>query len=174
MRMMYTSDENADSIIVSNDKVRDAVQGNAIMLWLPGQGAGVGVNACLMLSWMGILISLIRMVPALRQPAAWYLLLIGVMAAAMGVHWFMILRGQAAARRRMYRYAVATLAIGVLITITALLRTDKVAAALVGVGTALSFAAVRIIAGPSYALFAAFYRAKRAYETSVDARRSGA
>ena len=171
---MYITDESADSIIVSNAKLRDTVQGNALVLWLPGQGAGVGANLCLMLCWMGALISLFRVVPVLRQPTPWYLLFICVMAASMGVHWFMVLRGQRAARRRMYRYAVATLAVGVIVTITALLRSDKVAAALVGVGTVFAFAAVRIIAGPSYALFAAFYRAKRAYESSIDPRQSRA
>lgn len=171
---MYISDESADAIIVSNDKVRDALQGNSIMLWLPGQGAGVGVNVCLMLCWMGALISLIRMVPALQHPTPWYLLLICVIGVLMGVHWFMILRGQRAARRRMYRYAVASVTVGVLVVVTALVRSDGVAAIFVGVGTVLAFVAVRIISGPSYALFTAFYRAKRAYESSAEARSSRA
>lgn len=167
---MYISDESADSIVVTNVKIRDAVQGNSIMLWLPGQGAGIAANMCLMVGWMGIIISAIRTVPALRQPTVWHVLLIGVAAAIMGVHWFMILRGQRAARRRMYWYAVATLTVGVLVAMTAVLQSDKIAATLVTGGGMFAFAATRIIAGPSYALFAAFYRAKRAYEASVDVR----
>jgi hypothetical protein len=106
------------------------------------------------------------MVPETRQAMGWYALGICALSAVMGVHWLMIIRGHRAARFRMYWHAIATLSIGALVTTVALVRRDSVAAGLAGVGMVFAFAAMRLVAGPSYALFAAFYRAKRGYESA--------
>ncbi len=140
------------------------------MLWLPGQTAGVSVNMCLMFGWMGIAISVYRMVPELRHAMGWYVLGICVLSGAMGVNWFMLVRGHRAGRTRMHWHAVATLAVGVLVTVVALLRSDWIAAGLVATGVGFVLVAERLIAGPSYALFAAFYRAKRAYDSGSEVR----
>jgi len=139
------------------------------MLWLPGQGAGVTVNMCLTIGWMGSAISVYRMVSEIRQSMGWYALGIGALSAAMGIHWFMIIRGHRAARILMYLQAVATLSIGAMVTAAGFIRSDIVAAGLAGVGTFFALAAMRLVAGPSYAMFAAFYRAKRAYESADEA-----
>jgi hypothetical protein len=162
---VYIRDEKADAIVSANAKMQDAVQGRSILLWLPGQTAGLSVNLCLMFGWMGAVISVYRMAPVLRQTMGWYALGICVLSLAMGVHWFMLVRGHRAGRSRMYWHAIATLAVGAVITAVALLRSDWVAAGLAGVGVIFSMVAQRLIAGPSYALFAAFYRAKRAYDS---------
>jgi hypothetical protein len=167
---MYISDQSADATIVTNDKIRAAVEGKAAMLWLPGQSAGVTVNMCLMFGWMGTVISVYSMVPEIRHAMGWYALGVGLVSAAMGIHWFMIIRGFPAARMRMYWHTVATLSIGALVTAVALVRQDMVAAGLGGAGTVFAFAAMRLVAGPSYALFAAFYRAKRAHELVDNSR----
>jgi hypothetical protein len=163
---VYIRDEKADAIVRANAEIQDAVQGRSIMLWLPGQTAGLSVNMCLMFGWMGFAISVYRMVPELRHAMGWYALGICTLSAAMGVNWFMLVRGHPAGRTRMHRHAVVTLAVGALVTAVALLRNDWIAAGLAAAGVVFALVAQRLIAGPSYALFAAFYRAKRAHDSS--------
>ena len=168
---MYIQDESADAVVAKDEKLQSVVQGSAIMLWLPGQGAGVSANMCLMFGWMGTMISVYRMVPQLRYMMQWYALGSVVVMSVMGILYYTLLRGHHAARSRMYAYATFTLIAGAVVAAVALVRADWIAAALAAAGIAFTAVAQRLVAGPDYALLAAFFRAKRAYADERIARR---
>lgn len=168
---VYVRDQDADAIIAKDAKIQDAVQGRSIMLWLPGQGVGVSVNICLTFGWMGSVISVYRMVPQLRYMMGWYVLGILAVLSPMSIIWYAILRGHPAARSRMHAFTIATLVVGIVVSAVALVRGDMIAAGLAAAGLAFTFVALRLVAGPSYALLTAFFRAKRAYGEDLPARR---
>lgn len=168
---VYASDESADAVVAKDTTLQSVVRGKAVILSLPGQGAGASANFCLVLGWMGTLISVYRMVPQLRYMMHWYALSSVVVMSALGVIWYTLLRGHAAARSRMYAYANATLLVGGAVAAVALSRADWIAAALAAAGVAFTLIARRLVAGPSHALFAAVFRARRAHEEAAVAGR---
>jgi hypothetical protein len=169
---VYIRDDAADTIVAKDEKLQAVVQGRAIMLWLPGQTAVVSVNTCLMFGWMGTTMSVYWMVPQLQYMMHWYAIGIVTVMSLMGLAWISVARGYPLGRSRMYVYANATLAVALCVAAVAVARSDWIAAAMAAVGVALTAVAQRLVAGPSYALFSAFVRAKRAYELGSSSSRA--
>ncbi len=171
---MYTRDEAADTIIAGDEKLQAAVEGRTVLLLVPGHAAGVSTNLCLMFGWMGALIAIYRMVPQLREMMQWYAVAAVTVMSAMGVIYYAVLRGRPSARSRMYAYTITSLAFAIAIVAVALVRADWVAAGLAAVGVVFVAIAVRVVAGPSYALLSAFFRAQRVYMDSARGRAASA
>jgi hypothetical protein len=128
--------------------------------------------------WMGSSIGAYGLSGNDRTVLVWCLGASLVIAALIGWLNWQVLRGQTVARRRLYLFTSWLLACSVLVLTGALLRFDARAAVVAAGGVVASFVAHRTSAGASYALFAAFFRAKRAYSEVVQhelerARRDG-
>jgi hypothetical protein len=85
----------------------------------------------------------------------------------MGFLAFLVLRGFRLARIYIYRFSVTLIAVATIIAATAVVLGDRFAIGFAVFGVLVSAAAHRLVAGPSYALFSAFFRAKRAYAQST-------
>lgn len=131
---------------------------------VPGHVAGVSVNACLMIGGIGTLIGAFHLFPLLKESIGWYLFAIGTFAASLATFWTVVLRGYRPGRSLINYFALASLGAAATLFVLALARTDRIGMGIVGVGLVFHIAAQRLIAGPSYALFTAFFRAKRAHE----------
>ncbi|HKU43253.1 MAG TPA: hypothetical protein VJR89_34065 [Polyangiales bacterium] len=161
---MYVKDEAADAVVAADEKIQAALQGRSVMLLVPGHMAGVAVNACLMIGWLGTLIGAFHLFPFLRDSVGWYLIAIAIFSVSLATFWTVILRGHRPGRALMHGFAITSLAIATGMLCLALARSDRVGVGLAGSGLAFMLTAQRIIAGARYAQFTAFFRAKRTYE----------
>jgi hypothetical protein len=167
---MYVSDDSVDAAIAKQPKIQDAVRGKSIMLFPPGHAVSVAVNACLTIGYMGTALSVYLTWPIESFTMLIYLIAAVGMAVALGSVAFSLLRGFSSARRIMYRFSVALALLGGIAATVTLTRFDTLASGLAIGGVALSVAANRLIAGEGYALFSAFFRAKRAFELNEQGR----
>jgi hypothetical protein len=163
---MYVSDESVDAVIAQQPKIQDAVRGKSIMVFPPGHAVSVTVNVCLTLGYMGTALSAYLMSPIRTLTMLIYLIAAVGMALGLGGVAFSLLRGFSSARRIMYRFSIVLVLLGCTATIATFTRTDTLALGLAIAGLVLSVAANRLIAGEGYALFSAFFRAKRAFASS--------
>lgn len=160
---MYMSDEKADAVVAKQSDIQRAVQGATIMLWVPGHGAGVAVNMCLLLGWIGSVLAVYRMRPPMLETIPYYYAAGAAAIVIMGFLAFLVLRGYRLARSYIYRFSLALIAVATVTASVAGIIGDRLAVGFALFGVVMSAVARRLVAGPSYAMFSAFFRAKRAY-----------
>jgi hypothetical protein len=151
---VYIRDDAADAVVASDEKIQAVVQGRAARVFVPGHAAGVAVNACLMFGWMGTLIGAFRLIPVLGENDF----------GALATFWTIVLRGHRPGRTLMHRFVLGSLVAGLCVLFVGIARSDSIGVGLSGIGLVLMVGAQRVVAGSSYASFAAFFRAKRTYE----------
>ncbi len=161
---MYIRDDAADAVVASDEKIQAVVQGRAARVFVPGHAAGVAVNACLMFGWMGTLIGAFRLIPVLGENDFGFMVAAVAVGAALATFWTIVLRGHRPGRTLMHRFVLGSLVAGLCVLFVGIARSDSIGVGLSGIGLVLMVGAQRVVAGSSYASFAAFFRAKRTYE----------
>ena len=165
---MYILDETADRTVREHRNIQDVVQGKTAMLWLPGQGAGVAAQGSLTFGWAGTCLAALWLMQFNSQLFMCLILTTLVFAAGLSLTFHAVLRGKPQARTRAYRFSVAMAAVAGSVALFCLARGAKLPLAIAAVGLAFNVLATRLIAGPSYALLSAIFRAQRAHMESVD------
>lgn len=165
----YARDEVADEVVASDEKIQQAIKGTIILLIVPGHAAHVGVMLGLILAWMGPSLSAFLMLVRRPQDVVYYFLASAVFVVIVGYCAYALLAGLRRARTRMFRLALALSTMGVGVLALAVMRDEQPAIVLACGGTLAGALASRGIAGASYALCAAFFRAKRAHVDRTNA-----
>jgi hypothetical protein len=163
---MFILDETADEIVRNHAKLQDLVHGRTAMVWLPGQGAGVGAQACLMFGGAATGLSVLWLSTITVQHFMYFMIGAAIFAAVHGATFYAVLRGRPQARTHTYRFGIAMVSLSTCIAITCLVRGAKVPLTLAAAGFAFNVLAMRLISGPSYALLSAIFRAQRAHMDS--------
>jgi len=160
---MFILDETADEIVQKQAQLQDLVHGKTAMLWLPGQGAGVGAQACLMFGGAATGLSVLWLSTITTQHFMYFMIGAAIFAAVHGATFYAVLRGRPQARTCAYRFGIAMASMSTCVAIACLVRSAKVPLAIAAAGLTLNVLAIRLIAGPSYALLSAIFRAQRAH-----------
>lgn len=166
---MYIRDDKADEIVENHQELQQAIRGLHMMVVVPGHGSHLLVTMALTFGWMGSSIGVYGLSGNDRTVLVCGLASSLVFAALVGYFNWQVLRGRSAGRRRLYVFATSLLAFSIAVVAAALLRSDSHATFIAAAGVVASFVAQRGSASASYALFAAFFRAKRAYAEFVQA-----
>jgi hypothetical protein len=167
---MYIRDDIADKSILENKKIRDAIRGTSAILVAPGHAAYVLTNFMLMLGWMGCSIGVYGTSGESKTVLVYCLGASLVDVTLVSFIGYQVVSGYPRARRHMYVYSIGLAVLCTSAVLIALTYGGR-AALVVSVGGLLaSLVAIRCLSGPSYAMLAAFFRAKRASRESVGGR----
>ena len=160
---MYVSDDKTDEVVAKHAQLQSAIRGTTVLLVVPGHGSHMLVGLGLMLGWMGTSLAVYGLTNNSRTMLP-YLLSAGLIAVSiMSILLYQVLRGQPAARRRMFKCTVVLAIVALCVLSAAVVWGDRATLLVSVVGAAASALTARCIAGANYALFAAFFRAKRKY-----------
>jgi len=160
--MAFVRDEAADETVRKDAALQDHIHARRLILWLPGAGAGVAVQGCLMLGGIGIAMSVLWYWPLSVERFKYYIAGIALGALPMALIFNAVVRGVASARMNMFRLSVVHALIAALETLTFLVMGRRPSSLMALAALAASLLAIRIVSGPGYALLAAIYRAQRA------------
>lgn len=133
------------------------------MLVLPGHAAHMLSVLGLILGWMGNGLGAYGIAGNTEAALPYCMLASLVGVTIMSLLIYRVLRGALVARRHMYVYTLGVAGMSAAVWLVALIRWEKSAVVVATVACSASVLSSRVIAGPSYAAFAAFFRAKRAY-----------
>jgi len=158
---MYVLDEEVDKVVGRDEELQDVIHGRKVMLWRPGQTVGLIVQASLVLGWIGMSLALFWLLKPSVQTFAYYIVGALLIAAPLNVLNYRMVRGAPGARTHTYRFGIlmALLAAGSLVV--CLKHANIVASTMAAVGLVMNIVAVKLIAGRSYALLSAGFRAQR-------------
>lgn len=166
--MLIARDDAADAVVDNDAKLQDHIHARSLILWLPGMSAGIAAQICLMISGIGIALSLLFAWPLEAENFKYYVGGIALGGLPMAVLSNQLVRGLPFARNGMLWLSVAYAGIAALEAggFLFLARDTSLKIALIGLLAGL--AAVRLVASPSYALLAAVYRAQRVHLRSLE------
>lgn len=164
---MYIRDDKTDDVVAKHEQLQKVIRGETAMVVVPGHAAHMLVGMGSVLGWMGTSLAAFGLAGNSRSILP-YLLLAGlIVVSILSLLLYQVLRGHPMARGRMFGYACGLAALGVCVLIAALLWGDRSTLVVGGFGMVASALTARCIAGANYALFAAFFRAKRKYADQV-------
>jgi hypothetical protein len=174
---MYISDGQADELVANNAELQAVIHGKRVVFWIPGYGTGAGVVIGLLLGWAGPAIVANKILFPPRT--AWFLLGAITAASAISFSAYRVLLGSPSARRHMnvlsttilaFALAIFVVVMGSLPSIRWFIREGTIHygdGLLSGIGLVAAIVAKRLVAGPFYAAFAAFFRARRAHASRL-------
>lgn len=174
---MYISDSQADELVANNAELQAVIHGKRVVFWLPGYGAGAGVVIGLLLGWAGPAIVANKILFPPRT--AWFLLGAITAGSAISFGAYRVILGFPSARRHMnvlstvilaFALAIFVVVMGSLPSTRWLVIDGSIHSGdglLSGVGLIAAIVAKRLVAGPFYAAFAAFFRARRVHASHV-------
>lgn len=174
---MYISDGQADELVANNAELQAVIHGKRVVFWLPGYGTGVAVIVGLLVGWTGPAIVANKILFPPRT--AWFLLGAITAASAISFSAYRVLLGSPSARRHMKVLSTAILAFALAIFVVAMGSLPSARwiisdgsihygdGFLSGVGLVAAIIAKRLVAGPTYSAFAAFFRARRLHASRL-------
>ena len=178
--MKYVADAEVDAVVASDGSLQDVVQGRQITLWGPGYAATAGAQACSSLGAVCSLVAVVFLGPLELERVA-HFFAFGILpsgALLVGINQA-VLRGWKRARRCVYRLSQVLSASSFAVFLVCLFLREAqrqwfFAVSVSVLGVLLSVIAMRLVAGPSYALTSAVFRARRAHANGRRAARSDA
>lgn len=159
--MQYVSDTAADEVVRNSAALQELVEGRNVTLWPPGATSGLGVQALLLLGWAGLAIAVLRWLPSSPTNFGYFLGATLLSAGASALLLYRLVRGRPGARTYVFRFSAGQSVLAVAVTIGSVVLGNVTASGLATASMIMNLAAQRLVAGPGYALFAAFYRAIR-------------
>ena len=159
--MRFVRDAVVDEIVRKDERLQDHIHARIVILWLPGMSSVIAVQCLLMVAGIGIALALLWFWPLTAEHFKYYVGGIVLGSIPMAALYNLLIRGFASARTNMFRLSVAYASIAAVQMIVFLVTTHKVSLCSAAISFAAGLAAVQQIAGPSYALLAAIYRAQR-------------
>lgn len=168
---MPTLFETADRAVAGSAELQEFIRGERVALIPPGTTAFLAVNMLVLLCWLSIGVIVGMHVPR-SDRAMLTLMIVAGLSPAFGIAAYRVVLGSGEAHRGMSRLTILLCILSVL-SILSLMWERGIGHVepFFWVGLASGTLAHRLVRSPSYALFAAFFRAKRAYQRDVDRRR---
>jgi hypothetical protein len=161
----------ADRAVAGSEELQRYVRGERVAATPPGTFAFVAVNLLMLMSWLGISITVGTHVSHAARPVVTLAMAVG-MAPVLCLLPYRIVLGIASAHRTMF-YLTTALVVGCTLVILELgvrLGLPHVEA-FFWLCLGASIMAHRLVRSPGYALCAAFFRARRAYRLELKRRK---
>jgi hypothetical protein len=159
--MRFIRDGAADETVRNDKRLQDHIHARTVILWLPGMSAGVAVQGLLMFAGAGIAISALWFGSIDAERFKYFVFAVVLGSIPMAMLFNALVRGVSSARTWMFRLSLAHSFIAALETLAFLILGRSISAVVASIGFVLSLMAARLVAGASYALLAAIYRAQR-------------